>query len=109
MAGKFEIYKDKGGKFRFRLKASNGQVILASQGYKSKTSAKNGVASVQRNSQTAARFQKKDGQKRFMFNLTATNGQIIGTSEQYNSERARDAGVDSVVKHAPGASVIDLP
>ena len=44
-----------------------------------------------------------------MFNLTATNGQIIGTSEQYNSERARDAGVDSVVKHAPGASVIDLP
>jgi len=33
MAGKFEIYQDKGGKFRFRLKAGNGQIILTSQGY----------------------------------------------------------------------------
>ena len=41
MAGKFELYKDKGGEFRFRLKAGNGQIILASEGYKTKTSAKN--------------------------------------------------------------------
>ncbi len=34
MPGKFEVYKDKGGEFRFRLKASNGQSILASEGYK---------------------------------------------------------------------------
>ena len=32
MAGKFEVYKDKAGEFRFRLKASNGQIILASEG-----------------------------------------------------------------------------
>ncbi len=36
MAGKFEIYEDKRGEFRFRLKASNGQNILASEGYKAK-------------------------------------------------------------------------
>ena len=42
MAGKFEIYKDKKGEFRFRLKAGNGQIILASEGYKAKTSCKNG-------------------------------------------------------------------
>lgn len=49
MTGKFEIYKDAGGEFRFRLKASNGQNILASEGYKTKASAKNGIASVMKN------------------------------------------------------------
>ena len=49
MAGKFELYKDKGGEFRFRLKAGNGQVILASEGYKRRASANNGIASVQKN------------------------------------------------------------
>lgn len=46
---KFEIYKDKKGEFRFRLKAKNGQNILASEGYKIKASAKNGIASVVKN------------------------------------------------------------
>jgi len=81
MPGKFALYKDKGGKFRFRLKAVNGQVILASQGYKTKPLAKNGTASVQRNSAVDARFERKNSKGRFMFNLRATNGQVIGTSE----------------------------
>jgi hypothetical protein len=34
LSGKFELYKNKGGEFRFRLKASNGQIILVSEGYK---------------------------------------------------------------------------
>ncbi|MDY3198652.1 MAG: DUF1508 domain-containing protein, partial [Pseudomonadaceae bacterium] len=46
MAGTFEIYQDKGGEYRFRLKASNGQSILASEGYKTKASCLNGVESV---------------------------------------------------------------
>ncbi len=36
MAAKFEIYKDKVGEFRFRLKAANGENILASEGYKAR-------------------------------------------------------------------------
>ena len=36
MSGTFEIYNDKAGEFRFRLKASNGQAILASEAYKDK-------------------------------------------------------------------------
>ena len=43
---KFEIYADKAGEFRFRLKASNGEIILASEGYKAKASCKNGIDSV---------------------------------------------------------------
>jgi len=46
---KFEIYTDKAGEFRFRLKATNGQIIAVSEGYKAMTSCKNGIASVQKN------------------------------------------------------------
>ncbi len=50
---KFEIYKDKAGEFRFRLKARNGEIIAASEGYVKKDSCKNGIASVQKNAPDA--------------------------------------------------------
>lgn len=50
---KFEIYTDKAGEFRFRLKATNGQVIATSEGYTKKDSCENGVASVQKNAPDA--------------------------------------------------------
>ena len=51
---KFEVYTDKGGEFRFRLKARNGEVIAASEGYKAKASCLNGVESVRNNAPDAA-------------------------------------------------------
>lgn len=50
---KFEIYEDKGGKARFRLIAKNGQNILASQAYASKSGCENGVESVKKNAADA--------------------------------------------------------
>ena len=50
---KFEIYTDKAGEFRFRLKATNGQIIATSEGYKAMKSCKNGIASVQKNAPDA--------------------------------------------------------
>ena len=47
---KFEIYADKGGEFRFRLKAKNGQIIAVSEGYTTMAKCKSGIASVQKNS-----------------------------------------------------------
>ena len=49
MAGKFEVYNDKAGKFRFRLKAGNGQVIAVGEAYESKRAALNGVESIRKN------------------------------------------------------------
>ena len=46
---KFEIYADKAGELRFRLKATNGQIIGVSEGYKSMTSCVNGIESVKKN------------------------------------------------------------
>ena len=47
---KFEVFQDKSGEFRFRLKARNGEIILASEGYKTKASCENGIESVRKNS-----------------------------------------------------------
>lgn len=50
---KFQIYKDAANKYRFRLYASNGQKILASEGYESKSACKNGIESVITNSRAS--------------------------------------------------------
>ena len=46
---KFEIYNDKAGEFRFRLKATNGQIIAVSEGYKALSGCMNGIESVKKN------------------------------------------------------------
>ncbi len=51
---KFEVYTDKKGEFRFRLKSTNGQIILVSEGYTTHTNCMNGVESVKKNSVDAA-------------------------------------------------------
>ena len=50
---KFEMYKDKAGEFRFRLKARNGEIIAVSEGYTAKASCENGIASVRKNAPEA--------------------------------------------------------
>ena len=108
MAGKFELYQDKAGEYRFRLKASNGEIILVSEGYKQKASAENGVASVRENAPLDERYERKETSSgKPMFNLKASNGQVIGTSESYSSESARDNGIESVKKNAPDARLDD--
>lgn len=54
MAGKFEVYKDKADKFRFRLKAGNGEVIAVGEAYESKASCLNGIESIKKNAPDAA-------------------------------------------------------
>lgn len=108
MAGKFELYKDKAGEFRFRLKAGNGETILASEGYKDRSGALNGIDSVKKNCDLLARFERKSSSSgKAYFVLKAANHQVIGTSEQYSSEDARDNGIKSVMHTAPLAGIDD--
>ena len=109
MAGKFECYTDKAGEYRFRLKASNGNTILSSEGYKSKASCTGGIESVKTNSVDPGRFVKTTTPTgMFRFNLTAKNSQIIGTSQNYKSESGRNNGIKSVGKSAPDATVVEV-
>ncbi|MGL5857277.1 MAG: YegP family protein [Angustibacter sp.] len=48
MAGKFELYQDKRGEYRWRLKSGNGQIIATGEGYKAKASALGGIKAIQR-------------------------------------------------------------
>ena len=50
---KFEVYKDKAGEFRFRLKAGNGQIIAVGEGYKAKAGCLNGIESIRKNAPDA--------------------------------------------------------
>ncbi len=56
---KFEVYNDKAGEFRFRLKARNGEIIATSEGYKAKPSCLNGIESVRKNAPDAEVVEEK--------------------------------------------------
>ncbi|WP_282631070.1 YegP family protein [Empedobacter sedimenti] len=105
----FEIYTDKAGEFRFRLKAKNGQNILASEGYKQKASCENGIESVRKNSQDDSKFELKEGASgKWSFNLKASNGQVIGTSQSYETESGAKNGIASVKTNALEATVKEV-
>lgn len=106
--GKFVITKRKNEEFQFNLKAANGQVILGSEGYTTKTACLNGVASVKKNSQDIKRFEVLEAKNgKHYFNLKATNGQIIGTSQMYESAAGCQNGIESVMKNAPEAETVE--
>ena len=106
---KFEIFKDKEGKFRFRLKSGNGQTIIASQEYTTKKSCLNGISSVKNNSQDETNFERlrsKDGSH--YFNLKAQNKLVIGTSQMYASSKSMEQGISSVKKNAMAAEIVEI-
>ena len=105
--GYFNLFKsEKNQEWYFNLKAGNHETILASEGYKVKSSAENGIESVKTNSLDDSKYERKEARNgQFYFNLKATNGQIIGTSEMYVSTAGRDNGIESVKKNAPDAEI----
>lgn len=106
--GKFVITVRKNGEFQFNLKASNGQVVLTSEGYTTKTACLNGVESVRKNSQDPAKFEVKVAKNgKPFFNLKASNGQVIGASQMYASEVTLKKGIASVAANAPEAPVVE--
>lgn len=107
MAGKFEIKEGSSGKFRFNLKAGNGQIILSSEAYETKQGAEKGVESVRKNAPDDNRYERKtakNGEDYFV--LKAGNGEPIGRSEMYSSKSAMENGIESVKTNAPGAEIV---
>ena len=103
---KFQIYKGNDEQFYFRLRARNGEVILASEGYSSEAGFQNGIESVKKNAVSEERFQRKvSDNDQFYFILVASNGEPIGNSEMYSSEHARESGIEAVNREAPEAII----
>jgi len=106
--GKFIINTRSNGEFQFNLVAGNGQKILTSEGYATKSGCEGGIESVRKNAQDDSRFEKKTSSngKQF-FILKAANGQTIGSSEMYESSSSRDSGIESVKANATDAAIDD--
>ena len=84
---RFEIFTGEDSKSYFRLRAGNGEIMLSSQGYTSKSGATSGIASVKSNGTVVASydvFEAHDGQ--YGVNLVAANGEIIARTETYASK-----------------------
>lgn len=109
MSGVFEVYVDKAGEYRFRLKNQQDKNVLSSEGYTRKASCMNGIESVIKNSADPKRFVMNETPSgKYRFNLTATNGQVIGVSQNYDSESSCQDGIKDVAASADGASVNEL-
>lgn len=106
--GKYVVTVRKNGEFQFNLKATNGQVILTSEGYTTKSACMNGIESVRKNGPVEARFEVKVAKNgKPFFNLKATNGQVIGSSQMYASERTMKLGIASVMRNAADSPVVE--
>ena len=103
--GRFELFRDQNKQYRFRLRASNGLVLLSSKGYRTRRSALTGIESVRKNSTDDARFQREQTTSGYCFDLLAENKKVIGTGASYKSARSRERGIASVQRHASKAKI----
>jgi len=108
---KFETYQDARKEHRWRLKATNGQVIATSgQGYKDNRDCKNAIERIQKDAATKLTFETyQDAEKKYRWRLKATNGQIIATSGQgYIDKRDSENAIDVIKKGAEKARVEEV-
>ena len=119
--GKFVVTEVKTG-VKFNLKANNGQVIAASQVYKTFETCKKGINSIKKNApiakiedQTVEGFKVEKNPKweiytdkagEFRFRLKARNGQIICAGEGYKQMSGLKNGMESIIKNAPDAEIV---
>ncbi|WP_122433267.1 YegP family protein [Pseudomonas viridiflava] len=109
MSAKFEIFLGSNRQYYFRLKAPNGEKILASEGYTTKANCQNGIQSVKAHSPYDNYYNRLTSTNyQYYFTLNASNGQVIGTSETYTTTQAREGGVTAVKAYAPTAPTTDL-
>jgi len=105
----YELRRAMSGEYFFNLLAANGQNILKSEMYSSKSAAMNGIASAQTNCGDDARFEcKTSGNSKTFFVLKARNHQVIGQSQMYESESGSSNGLESVKKNGITSDIRDL-
>ena len=109
MGAYFGVFKDSVGGYRFNLHAANGEKILHSEGYSSRSACLDGINSVKTNSTVSDNFETYfDHGGKPRFRLRARNGEIIGHSEAYESISGCNTGIASVMRNAPIADIRDL-
>jgi uncharacterized protein len=117
---KFQVYRDAAGKFRFRLRAGNNQIVAIGEAYEQHAGCINGIRSIQRNCNAEIedltiidrkvpnpKYQiYKDAKGEFRFRLKAPNGEIIAEGEGYESKDGCLNGIE-VVRGSGNAEIED--
>ena len=102
----FEIYLDKAKKYRFRLKAKNGEIICASQAYSSRSSCMKGIKSVAKNAKSKDNFISQESKSgKWTFRLKSGNNKVIATSQSYRDKASMNKGIKSVMANAPKQAI----
>ncbi len=106
---KFQVFKSNANaQYYYKLRATNGEVILSGEGYTTKQNCLNGITSVKAHAPYDQYYDRKDGYNNYTFNLKARNSEIIGRSENYTTRVNRENGIAAVKKDAPIAPIEDL-
>ncbi len=109
MPASYELKLARNGEFYFNLLAANGQGILKSEMYSSKSAAMNGIESVQANCGDDGQYEcKTSGNDKTFFVLKAKNHQVIGQSQMYESEAGCKNGMESVKTNGGTSDIKDL-
>ncbi len=107
--GVFQVYKDKGGNFRFRLKNAEGSVVLSSDAYESKKTCLEAIKKVRNYAIHASYYERKTTNNgRFQFRLKAKNHHVIARSPAYESPSQRDAALSTVRQNAADVQVEEV-
>jgi uncharacterized protein YegP (UPF0339 family) len=109
---KFELYKDKAGEFRWRLKATNGATLATpGQAYKALADAKNNIESVKRSAiDDKMKYEVyEDAKKEHRWRLKASNGQVVASSsEGYKARADAEKAVETVKAGVAKATVSEV-
>ena len=99
--GSYEIFKSENNEeFYFRLKASNGEIILKSEGYTTKQNCLNGIESVKENGyHTENYYISKSTDKQYYFEIKSDNNETIGVSEMYKNLNILLISIYSVIRN----------
>jgi large conductance mechanosensitive channel protein len=118
---KFQVYKDAAGKFRFRLRADNNEIVAVGEAYEKRQGCLNGIKSIQKNSGAPVedttikgrpklpnpKYEiNKDAAGQYRFHLRAGNGQVIADSEGYEKKADCLNGIN-IIRVAPTAEIED--
>jgi uncharacterized protein YegP (UPF0339 family)/Flp pilus assembly protein TadD len=104
---KFEIYEDKQGEFRFRLKAVNGETLATGEGYPSTGACKKVIAAIKKNAPTAEFGIYKNKKGEFRFRLKAVHGETLATGESYPDKEVCRKVIAAIKKNAPTVEIED--
>lgn len=105
--GKYEVFPE-AGFFKYRLKASNGEILIVSQGYSARTGATNGIDTLKRNIETGTFEIYTDKNDFSQFAIKGNAGRIIALGEFYESKKRCESAIESVKRFYPSDKIVQL-